>query len=147
MSKSQMIKVAKDFQSSVNIAYDLHDEKKIKNFIATNEAIELFEEIFSSTNDSSTKRAHILIGAYGKGKSHIVLEILSLLLEKDKKLFESFLNKLKTVNPGLYDDALNYLSSNKKLLPIIISGSSTSLSQSFLSSLYQTLKQNDFVRI
>ena len=33
MSKAPMIKVAKDFQSSVNIAYDLHDEKKIKNFI------------------------------------------------------------------------------------------------------------------
>lgn len=144
MNKSQMIKVTKDFQSSVNIAYDLHDEKKIKNFIPTNEAIELFEEIFSSVHDSSTKRAHILIGAYGKGKSHIVLEILSLLLEKDKRLFESFLNKLKTVNSGLYDDVLNYLSSDKKLLPIIISGSSTSLSQSFLSSLYQTLKQNDF---
>ena len=147
MSKTQMIKVAKDFQSSINIAYDLHDEKKIKNFIATNEAIELFEEIFSSVTDTSTNRAHILIGAYGKGKSHIVLEILSLLLEKNKSLFDSFLSKLKNSNPGFYDDVLNYLESNKKLLPIIISGSSTSLSQSFLSSLYQTLKQNDFANL
>ena len=144
MSKAQMIKVAKDFQSSINIAYDLHDEKKIKNFIATNEAIELFEEIFSSVNDSSTNRAHILIGAYGKGKSHIVLEILSLLLEKNKALFDNFLSKLKDINPGLHEDVINYLESDKKILPIIISGSSTSLSQSFLSSLYQTLKQNDF---
>ena len=86
MSKKQMIKIQKDFQHSINIAYDLHDEIKIKNFIATNEAIELFEDIFSSTYDSSTNRAHILIGAYGKGKSHIVLEILSLLYEKNIKL-------------------------------------------------------------
>lgn len=140
-----MIKVAKDFQSSVNIAYDLHNEKKIKNFIVTNESIELFEEIFTSTQDSSTKRSHILIGAYGKGKSHIVLEILNLLLKKDKTLFDSFLNKLKIVNSGLFDDTNNYLNSDKKLLPIIISGSSTSLSQAFLLSLYQTLKHNDFV--
>ena len=144
MNKAPMIKIAKDFQSSINIAYDLHDEKKIKNFIATNEAIELFEEIFNSVNDSSTNRAHILIGAYGKGKSHIVLEILSLLLEKNKSLFDNFLGKLKSVNSGLYEDVINYLQSEKKLLPIIISGSSTSLSQSFLASLYQTLKQNDF---
>ena len=89
MSKAQMIKVAKDFQSSINIAYDLHDEKKIKNFIATNEAIELFEEIFSSVNDSSTNRAHILIGAYGKGKSHIVLEILSLLFNNRTILYSN----------------------------------------------------------
>lgn len=147
MSKMQMINVEKDFQSSVNIAYDLHDTKKIKNFIPTTESISLFEEIFSSTNNSSTKRAHILIGAYGKGKSHIVLEILSLLLEKDKKLFSKFLNKVKEINPGLYQDAEIYIESNKKLLPIIISGSSTSLSQSFLSSLYQTLKQNDFAEL
>ena len=144
MSKTQMIKVQKDFQHSINIAYDLHDDIKIKNFIATNEAVELFEDIFSSTYDTSTNRAHILIGAYGKGKSHIVLEILSLLYEKDIKLFDSFLSKLKTVNSGLYEDVLNYIKSDKKLLPIIISGSSTSLSQSFLASLYQTLKKNDF---
>ena len=109
MSKSQMIKVAKDFQSSINIAFDLHDEKKIKNFITTNEAIDLFEEIFSSTQDSSTKRARILIGAYGKGKSHIVLEILSLLFEKNKSLFSNFLEKLKSINSGLSDDLNNYL--------------------------------------
>ncbi|MBO4516434.1 restriction endonuclease subunit S [bacterium] len=144
MSKTQMIKIQKDFQHSINIAYDLHDDKKIKNFIATNEAIDLFEEFFSSTYDTSTKRAHILIGAYGKGKSHIVLEILSLLLEKDKSLFETFLSKLKIKNPGLYEDAINYIKSDKKILPIIISGSSTSLSQSFLAALYQTLKQHDF---
>ncbi len=144
MSKSQMIKIQKDFQHSINIAYDLHDDKKIKNFIATNEAIELFEEIFSSTYDSSTKRSHILIGAYGKGKSHIVLEILSLLFEKDKTIFINFLSKLKTVNPGLYEDVINYIESDKKILPIIISGSSTSLSQSFLVALYQTLKKYDF---
>lgn len=144
MNKKKMINVAKDFQSSVNIAYDLHDTNKIKNFIPTTESISLFEEIFSSTNNASTKRAHILIGAYGKGKSHIVLEIISLLFEKDKNLFTTFLNKVKDINPGLYQDAEYYLESNKKLLPIIISGSSTSLSQSFLSSLYQTLKQNDF---
>lgn len=144
MNKTQMIKIQKDFQHSINIAYDLHDDKKIKNFIATNEAIELFEEFFTSTYDTSTKRAHILIGAYGKGKSHIVLEILSLLLEKDKNLFDNFLSKLKIVNPGLYEDAINYIKSDKKILPIIISGSSTSLSQSFLAALYQTLKQHDF---
>ena len=139
-----MIKIQKDFQHSINIAYDLHDDKKIKNFIATNEAIELFEEIFSSTYDSSNNRAHILIGAYGKGKSHIVLEILNLLFEKDKALFNNFLLKLQIANHGLYEDVINYLDSDKKILPIIISGSSTSLSQSFLVALYQTLKKHDF---
>lgn len=33
MSNTKMINIAKNFQSSVNIAYDLYDENKIKNFI------------------------------------------------------------------------------------------------------------------
>ena len=130
----KLINIAKKFQSSVNIAYDLHDENKIKNFIPTTEALELFEDIFNSINNTSSKRSRIIIGAYGKGKSHIILEILNILFEKNKKLFTSFLDKLEQYNPGLKDDVINYFDSNKKILPIIISGSSTSLSQSFLTT-------------
>ena len=50
MSNTKMINIAKNFQSSVNIAYDLYDENKIKNFIPTTEALDLFEDIFSSIN-------------------------------------------------------------------------------------------------
>lgn len=141
---TNMIKISKDFQTSVNIAYDLNDKKKIKNFITTTESLELFENIFLSTQNSSVNRANILIGAYGKGKSHIILEILSLLNKKDKTLFTNFLEKLKNSKPKLFEDVNQYLESDKKLLPVIISGSSQSLSQSFLYSLYQTLKQNEF---
>lgn len=144
MSNTKLINIAKNFQSSVNIAYDLHEENKIKNFIPTTEALELFEDIFNSINTNSSKRSRIIIGAYGKGKSHIILEILNILFEKNKKLFTSFLDKLEQYNPGLKEDVLNYFDSDKKILPIIIGGSSTSLSQSFLTALYNTLKQNDF---
>lgn len=85
---SQMISVASGFQYSVNIGYDLNSDEKLKNFIPTKSALKLLEEVLLSTSDSSTERSRILIGAYGKGKSHIVLMILSVLLKRDFSLFE-----------------------------------------------------------
>ena len=70
---NQMISVASGFQFSVNIGYDLNNDDKLRNFIPTRSALELLEDILSSTAPSSTNRARVLIGAYGKGKSHIVL--------------------------------------------------------------------------
>ncbi len=144
--EKKLISVSKNFQSSVNIAYDLRDKKKVRDFIPTRESLAVIEELFESVFAPSSSRARILIGAYGKGKSHIVLEALNLLFEKDKKIFGRLLEKIKEENFGLYEDISNYLLSKRKILPVIISGSSTSLSQSFLLSLYQTLKQNELER-
>lgn len=47
---SEMISVASGFQYSVNIAYDLNDEDKIKNFIPTGSALQLLEDIGSLSN-------------------------------------------------------------------------------------------------
>ena len=79
---AKMISVATGFQSSVNIAYDMNDDSKLKNYIPTKSALSLLEDILLSTAQNSTDRARILIGAYGKGKSHIVLMVLSILMKK-----------------------------------------------------------------
>ena len=80
---SNMISVASGFQYSVNIGYDLNNDDKLKNFIPTQSALTLLEDILLSTRITSTERARVLIGAYGKGKSHIILMILSMLMKKD----------------------------------------------------------------
>lgn len=140
---TDMITIAKDFQTSVNIAYDMGDSQKIKKLIPTKAALELLEEIVLSTNDSSTQRARILIGAYGKGKSHIVLSILSILSQKDSALYDKLMKKLKITKPDCYQYIQDYLASTKKLLPIVISGSSSSLTQSFLGALHTAIRQNN----
>lgn len=142
---SKMISVASGFQYSVNIGYDLNNEDKIKNFIPTASALGLLEDILLSTLHSSTDRARVLIGAYGKGKSHIMLLILSLLMKKDLSLFEKALEKIKGTK--LYQSILNYYESEEKILPIIVTGSNTSLTQAFLLALQRTLSSSDFLDI
>ena len=133
------IEVASRFQSSVNIAFDLPSDDKIRSFIPTASSIDIIEDVFLSVAPNATQRARILIGAYGRGKSHIILVLMSLLYKKDMTLFADFLAEIKKTNFKLYDYVRGYIDSERKLLPVIISGSSTSLTQSFLSALQQTL--------
>ena len=66
---TDMVSTAPGFQTSVNIAYDLNNSDKIKHLIPTTAAVNLFEDFLLSTDNASTNRARILIGAYGKGKN------------------------------------------------------------------------------
>lgn len=134
----KMVSVASGFQYSVNIGYDLGNDNKLRNFIPTTSALELLEDILQSTSPTSTDRARVLVGAYGKGKSHIVLTILSMLMKKDLSLFEKLLPKIQA-NPRLSQLVSNYYESNSRILPVIITGSNTSLTQAFLLSLQRTL--------
>ncbi len=136
-----MISVASGFQYSVNIGYDFGSDDKLKNFIPTKSSINLLESILLSVNPTSKDRARVLIGAYGKGKSHIVLTILSILIKRDLSLFEKLIPKIQAENPKLYQLVKNYYESKEKILPVVINGSNTSLTQAFLISLQRTLSE------
>ena len=143
---SKMISVASGFQYSVNIGYDLNNDDKLKNFIPTRSALALLEDILLSTNPASTERARVLIGAYGKGKSHIVLTILAMLMKRDQDLFKKAMPKIKE-DPRLYQCVQNYYDSKNKILPVIITGSNTSLPQAFLLALQRTLSMNGLLDV
>ena len=143
---SEMISVASGFQYSVNIGYDINHDDKLQNFIPTKSSLQLLQDILESTDESSTERARVLVGAYGKGKSHIVLTILSILMGKDWSLFSKLSEKVDN-NPNLDRLRKNYYESNKKLLPVIINGSSTSMQQAFLLALQKALSENDLMGV
>ena len=57
---SEMISVAEGFQYSVNIAYDLHADDKLKSYIPTQSALQLMEDILQSTLPTSTDRKSVV---------------------------------------------------------------------------------------
>jgi hypothetical protein len=87
-----------------------------------------------------------LIGAYGKGKSHIVLTILSMLMKRELGLFEKMLPKLDDY-PRVKQCVLNYYDSSNRILPVVISGTNTSLPQAFLLALQRTLSDNGLLDV
>jgi len=140
---NQKIDVVRGFQTSVNIAFDLHDDNKIKTFIPTMSSIDIVEDVLHSTNNPNQSRARLLVGAYGRGKSHIILVLMSLLFKKDEVIFAALLDKMGELNPKLREFTLEYLNSDRKLLPVIVSGNSANLTQSFLNALQLTLKNEN----
>lgn len=141
-----MISVASNFQYSVNIGYDLNNNEKLRDFIPTKSALDLLRDILQSTKDTSNERARVLIGSYGKGKSHIVLTILSMLMKKNRSLFVKTMPKIEE-DPALLQLVNNYYDSDNKILPVVITGSNTSLTQAFLLALERTLSDNNLMDI
>ena len=138
---SKMLKVADNFQYSINIAYDLNDDEKLKNFIPSTSSIDFIEEVLSSTLSNRTDRARILIGSYGRGKSHIVLSLLALLQGKSIDKFEKA--KSRFLERKIFQEN-NFV---KNILPVVISGSYESMTQAFLQSLHQTLRRANLADI
>ncbi len=144
---SPMIKASASFHSSVNIAYDFDNVKKIQDFIPTSEGIRFIDESIQSAQLSSNPhRSRILIGAYGKGKSSIVLEAISFLHNnpQNRKALDAAIERIQKKDPQAAESIRQYVKSGKRLLPVIINGNSSSLSQSFLYALHSTLKKNEF---
>nr|MDA3844922.1 restriction endonuclease subunit S [Vallitaleaceae bacterium] len=144
---NEMIKTADNFQYAINIAYDFSDAKKIENYIATNDAIRIIEDVLLSTKVNSSDRARLFIGAFGKGKSHLALILIALVYKKDIKAFKTLLEKIKEINPELHDYLTLYIKSQDRLLPVVVEGNKSSLQQSLLSALKTALEREGITDI
>ena len=146
MDLTKNIDIMQDFQYAINIGFDLYSDDKIKNYIPTPSAIEIIEDVMLSTSNTTNDRAKIFVGAYGKGKSHLALIIASLLFRKDPGLFSNLLSVIcqNSQNSKGESDLCaytkNYIESSKKMLPVIIQGSSMGIRQALMSGLYVALK-------
>ena len=127
-----IISISTGFQSSINIEYDFNDESKISGFIPTTSALNVIDNIISNTENDSAERAKILTGAYGRGKSHIVLVSMAILYNKDIRTFKKLIQNIRKLNSDAASRIENYISGSKRLLPIIVNGNSGNLSHSFI---------------
>lgn len=137
---AEIIHPIEGFQYSVNIAYDIYDDKKIASYIPTQSSLRIIEDILSSTENKSTDRARILTGSYGKGKSHLILHILALLAGRDGNLFSTVIKKAAETNLDLSKNIRAFIASKKKLLPVIVNANSLDLKSTLLQSLSEALK-------
>jgi len=139
---SDFLKPLDNFQYSVNLEYDINDEKKLEGFIPTGSALEIIGEVVRSTRPESTDRTRILTGSYGKGKSHLALTLLGILSGKDKRLFKRVLDKAKKVDADLYGNIVQFFDRKEKLLPVLLNTQSVDLKTTMLQGLAKALRRD-----
>lgn len=143
MKYKDYISVNENFQYSVNLQFDINNISKIKEYIPTKDGCELLDQYFNSVLNSKN-RATTLIGPYGKGKSHLLLVLITLLNNyntEDKKDIDIFLNKIKKVDSDTYELIKNIRDTKTKLMPIIINSNYGDLNQAFLLALSESLER------
>lgn len=128
------IELNKNFQKSVNLQMDLMDKGKGECYIPTRASIYVLKLLLKKVAESQVNHASLLIGPYGKGKSHLLLVLLQILmgnLELFKKLTE-------------FDKSLEEFFmclENGRYLPVIISTTNDDINQAFLMALSDALNR------
>lgn len=145
MKYKDIIGVNENFQYSVNLQFDINNISKIKEYIPTKDACELLKQYFNSVINSKN-RASMLIGPYGKGKSHLLLVLITLLSNynlEDEKEINNLINKIKRVDEELYNILIEIRTKKIKLMPIIINSNYADLNQAFLLALSEALEREN----
>lgn len=140
MGLRDMIVPNEDFQTSVNIDYDFGSKAMVEGLIPTDSVCRYLEEILRDVVLPSNQRAKLLVGAYGKGKSHVVLAALTAMWVKDPASFQRIVEAYRDRRLGFADTLGEFVTKGRCLLPVIISGSTSDLRHSLLHALRNALR-------
>ncbi|MDE7308446.1 MAG: hypothetical protein K2N61_07255 [Lachnospiraceae bacterium] len=132
-----------DFRDSVNLYLDLNKIEKIKSYIPTKSSIDIMRQYLNAVLDNKN-HSTLLIGPYGKGKSHLLLLILAILSmernDENKKLIEELSIRINEVSPETAN-TMKKLWSRGKFLPVLIMSTQGDLNQAFMVGLNEALKR------
>lgn len=153
MKYSELIEVNEGFQASVNLEYDLNKISKVRSYIPTEQSVRVLGAFLRSYyyNTESQNRATVLIGPYGRGKSHLLL-VLSALTSLDlrtstaaeqkqaRQIQYELCEKITLVDREVGALAKSIVDSDIRTLPVIINSNSTDINQSFLIAINEALR-------
>lgn len=141
-SLNEIVTLDGRFKNSINLQLDLYKTHKALGYMPTKSSLDILNSYFLNILNKKD-RATILIGPYGKGKSHLLLVLLTILrLERNTENSSIIDNVIETF--CLYDDKTAYnvkyiWMTKKKFLPVIISSTQGDLNQAFLLGINDAL--------
>lgn len=144
---NEILKIDKKFQKSINMRLDYNKKDKIKSYIPTRASVHILKTYLQEFVKEQGMKSTMLVGPYGKGKSHLLLILLALLSKKNqnsnipevKKIMEDVVQKIKKLDVEAGVAAAYLIEQKKSYLPVIVSGAQKDLSRAMLLSLREAL--------
>ena len=140
MTLNKFVQIDSRFEKSVNLTLDLQDPSKLVGYIPTTSSLKLIEAVFRETLSMSDKRASLLVGPYGKGKSHLLLVVLSFLARINSEQLEELKSRMAEISPEI-EQAISEVEKQGPFLPVIINPTEGTLSQAFFKGLMKSLRE------
>ena len=139
----EIVHINKNFQKSINLRLHYNQAEKIQGYIPTRASVQILKKYMEQMvkgGDHST----ILIGPYGKGKSHLLLVLLALLSKKNRECNQTALHllaeKLNRVDQEAGELAIQIVQKSP-YLPVLVSGTQQDLQRTFLLALREALER------
>ncbi|MCR5203362.1 MAG: hypothetical protein K6D02_09825, partial [Lachnospiraceae bacterium] len=141
-----------NFKSSINLYLSLNKADKINSYIPTKSSVQILKDYLNSVL-KGTEQASLLIGPYGKGKSHLFLVVISILsLDRTKANYKIISDLIKRIDDGSelgheVAGLINKAWKMKPMLPVLIQNLQGDLKQSFLYAINESLKRNNLEKV
>lgn len=133
-----LIQMNHNFRKSVNLQLDLGDVERIESYIPTHSSLAILERYLESVAGKTSENATILIGPYGKGKSHLLLVLMAMLSAKEEELSTIFAKMEKVDKEAA--NRMKKLIASRRYLPVLVSGNAgEDLNQAFIFALREAL--------
>ena len=95
---SQIVKLNGSFRNSINLYLNLNKKEKIDSYIPTKSSLNILKRYVDSVKKNKD-HSTILIGSYGKGKSHLLLILLAIVsmqrTKENNEIVKSLLKKIR----------------------------------------------------
>lgn len=145
---SSLVSSNDNFQSSVNLQFDLNKLNKINSYIPTQQSVIILKRYLNAVYNTkyNEDNATVLIGPYGRGKSHLLL-VLSAIISGKAEQADGLIKGISEIDEEAGRLAEMILERKKPLLPVIINSSYSDINQSFTIALREALEReelNDF---
>lgn len=145
---NEIVSLDESFKSSINLYLNLNNRDKVLRYIPTKSSVSLLNEYLCAVRNNK-EQASLLIGPYGKGKSHLLLVLLAIVsmerMPENSEVIEKLIAKIRMVD-DIGDDVVENIAAiwNKKgkFLPVLITNTQADLNQAFLYGLNDALKRD-----
>ncbi|WP_375005031.1 hypothetical protein [Bacillus velezensis] len=129
------------FKTSVNIRFDVGKDEFINRYIPTQSHAEVLKGLLDGFVTDSN-RSHIIVGAYGTGKS-LIATVISTIISKRaySKDIHKLINKFKYFDDYIAEQIHNASKVEKKYLPVLLTGNEGRFRQAILSNIIKTLNK------